>query len=269
MTMADDGRIWFPSPGAGGYFCLNRAGQGGKLPGSIARPPEAAEAPLVGCSGDGRAMRVQGRRGVGLDYACTRPQAKLGPDGTAYVGTEAPDVRAFAADGTMAWKTATPCAAQRLLAGPGGRVVFACQDLSIHLIENGTLRWNKPGDGEMDEGNIVKPSASFVGLMDRNGTTYFVDRAADGSGHVHAMSASGDMLWTLKSPGFSASSIGFALPSSRTTSCPGGVRACSRNIHKCGMKLPVMPLSGLNSRIFITKVGTEVGRLGPVDGRAD
>jgi outer membrane protein assembly factor BamB len=87
--------------------------------------------------------------------------------------------------------------------------VFACQDLSIHLIENGTLRWNKPGDGEMDEGNIVKPSASFVGLMDRNGTTYFVDRAADGSGHVHAMSASGDMLWTLKSPGFSASSIGF------------------------------------------------------------
>jgi len=209
MTMADDGRIWFPSPGLDGYFCLNRAGQGGKLPGSIARPPEAADAPLAGCSGDGRAMRVQGRRGVGLDYACTRPGAKLGPDGMAYVGTEAPDVRAFTPDGTLVWKIATPCAAQKLLVGPGGRVIFACQDLSIHAIENGTLRWTKPGDGEMDLGNIIMPSASFVGLMDRQGTTYFFDRTADGSGHVHALSATGDMLWTLKSPGFSASSIGF------------------------------------------------------------
>jgi hypothetical protein len=210
VTMADDGRIWFPAPGAGGYFCLNRAGQGGMLPRSAVPPPDAAEAPLAGCSGDGRAMRVQGRRAVGLDYACTRPQAKLAPDdGMAYVGTEAPDVRAFTPDGALAWKIATPCAAQKLLAGPGGRVIFACQDLSIHSIEKGTLRWTKPGDGEMDLGNIIMPSASFVGLMDRMGTTYFFDRTADGSGHVHALSATGDMLWTLKSPGFSASSIGF------------------------------------------------------------
>jgi len=163
----------------------------------------------VGCSGDGRGMRVRGRREVILDYACTRPQAKLGPDGMAYVGTEAPDVRAFTPDGAPAWKIATPCAAQRLLAGPGGRVLFACQDLSIHYIENGTLRWSKPGDGEIDEGGIVKPFSSFVGLMDRNGTTYFVDRAADGSTHVHALSATGDMLWKLKSPGFTSYSIGF------------------------------------------------------------
>jgi outer membrane protein assembly factor BamB len=126
-----------------------------------------------------------------------------------YVGTDAPDVRGFTPDGAMAWKIATPCAAQRLLAGPGGRALFACQDLSIHYIENGTLRWSKPGDGEIDEGNIIKPSASFVGLMDRTGTTYFVDCAADGSAHVHALSAAGDMIWTLNAPGFSGSSIGF------------------------------------------------------------
>jgi len=209
VTMADDGRIWFPAPGAGGYFCLNRAGQGGMLPRRAVPPPDAGEAPNPGCSGDGRGMRVRGRREVILDYACTRPQAKLGPDGMAYVGTEAPDVRAFTPDGALAWKIATPCAAQRLLAGPGGRVLFACQDLSIHYIENGTLRWSKPGDGEIDEGGIIKPFSSFVGLMDRNGTTYFVDRAADGSTHVHALSATGDMLWKLKSPGFTSYSIGF------------------------------------------------------------
>jgi outer membrane protein assembly factor BamB len=209
VTMADDGRIWFPAPGSSGYFCLNRAGQGGMVPRSFAPPPDAGEPPLVGCSGNMRWLRVPGWRDVGLDYACTRPQAKVGPDGMVYVGTDAPDVRGFTPDGAMAWKIATPCAAQRLLAGPGGRALFACQDLSIHYIENGTLRWSKPGDGEIDEGGIVKPFSSFVGLMDRNGTTYFVDRAADGSTHVHALSATGDMLWKLKSPGFTSYSIGF------------------------------------------------------------
>ena len=45
--------------------------------------------------------------------------------------------------------------------------------------------------------------------MDRNGTTYFVDSAADGSAHVHALSGTGDMKWTLKTPNFMASSIAF------------------------------------------------------------
>ena len=49
-----------------------------------------------------------------------------------------------------------------------------------------------------------------------------------------------------------ASSMGCALPSIRSTSCPAGVSACSRNIHRCGMKLRVTPLSGLYSRIRIS-----------------
>jgi hypothetical protein len=32
---------------------------------------------------------------------------------------------------------------------------------------------------------------------------------------------------------------------------PGGVSACSKNIHKCGMKFRVTPLSGLYSKMFI------------------
>src|SRR5215472_13439921 len=42
-----------------------------------------------------------------------------------------------------------------------------------------------------------------------------------------------------------------ALPSISTTSWPGGVSACSKNIQRCGMKLRVTPLSGLYNKIFI------------------
>src|SRR5271169_1524864 len=46
--------------------------------------------------------------------------------------------------------------------------------------------------------------------------------------------------------------MGLALPSISSTSCPGGVSDWSRNIHRCGMKLRVTPLSGLYSRILMT-----------------
>lgn len=209
LTMSDDGRIWFPVPGGGEYYCLNRAGQGGLLADRVVLPPEAAEAPRAGCTEGGRALVVGSRIEARLDYACTGSHAVLGPDGMAYLGTEAPDIRGFRPDGAMAWKIETTCAVQNLLAGPGGRVLFACQDMSLHYIENGTLRWNKPGDGKPQMGDLLLSTASFVGLMDRNGTTYFVDSAADGSAHVHALSATGDMIWTLKTPNFMASSIAF------------------------------------------------------------
>src|SRR5882762_5938056 len=45
--------------------------------------------------------------------------------------------------------------------------------------------------------------------------------------------------------------MGCALPSISTTSCPAGVRAFSRNIQRCGMKLRVTPLSGLYSKILM------------------
>src|SRR5450759_1005706 len=48
----------------------------------------------------------------------------------------------------------------------------------------------------------------------------------------------------------SGSVIGWVLPSISTTSLPGGVSDCSRNIQRCGMKFWVTPLSGLYSRIF-------------------
>jgi len=45
--------------------------------------------------------------------------------------------------------------------------------------------------------------------MDRNGTSYFVDRAAAGATHIHALTATGEMLWTIQTPNFGPSSIAF------------------------------------------------------------
>jgi len=95
-------------------------------------------------------------------------------------------------------------------AGPASRVLFSCEDLSIHYIENGALRWVKPGDGAIEERGMIMPSTSIVGAMDRNGTTYFVDRPTSGAeSHIHALSATDEMLWTLKTQVFMASSIAF------------------------------------------------------------
>src|SRR4051794_31005738 len=44
--------------------------------------------------------------------------------------------------------------------------------------------------------------------------------------------------------------MGCVFPSMSSTSWPAGVSDCNRNIHKCGMKFWVTPLSGLYSRIF-------------------
>ena len=41
-----------------------------------------------------------------------------------------------------------------------------------------------------------------------------------------------------------ASLMGCVLPSISSTSWSGGVSDCSRNIHRCGMKFRVTPLSG-------------------------
>lgn len=210
VTMADDGRIWFGSIAVGGYFCLNRAGEGGMLPYSVPLPPDAAQPAMLGCSGNGRYLRGLPSGDVPLEYGCTRPKAKTGPDGMTYVGTTAPDIRAVGRDGTVAWKLTTPCSVETLLAGPGGRVFFSCKDLSMHYIQNGSATWDKAGDGAIDEVGKIVPNTSIVSAMDRDGTIYFIDHPpAQLPAHVHAITASGEMLWTLKTSYFNGTSMQF------------------------------------------------------------
>src|SRR5215204_4579014 len=60
-----------------------------------------------------------------------------------------------------------------------------------------------------------------------------------------------EMFSALQNSTSSERVIALALPSIRITSCPEGVKDWSRNIHKCGIKLRVTPLSGLYNSIFI------------------
>ena len=210
VTLADDGRIWFPARGASGFFCLNANGQGGMLPRPLHPPPDAKGRKLIGCSGNRRWLRGVGRDDIALDYECTRPQAKLAPDGIAYVGTAAPDIRAVTADGAVAWKLATPCAVETMLTGSGGRVLFSCEDRSLHYIEHGSLKWSKPGDGKPQEGGIIMPATSIVAVMDRNGASYFADESNDRMvTHIHALTSTGEMAWTIKIADVTATSMQF------------------------------------------------------------
>ena len=207
--VATDGGLWFTKSGTGQYFALNRNGEGGLLPSSFREPQELWGRLMIGCSGNGRWLRGFGKD-IPLEYECTDPQAILGPDNLGYAGTNGPDVRAVTRTGEPVWKIKTPCSAETLMAGPSGRVIFGCKDNSIHLIENGVLKWSVPGDGEMEKPNNNPPASSFDGVMDREGTLYFVDRPEGGvTTHIHALSATGKILWTIETQVFSVSSIAF------------------------------------------------------------
>ena len=210
-TLDDDGRVWFMGYEDAGMYYLNSKGEGGFLNGRHADQPSSAQCiqtHRIGPSGmeSHRALQAFGHE-VPLDYTCA--QIAVRPDDMAYVATDAPDIRAVTRAGSVAWILQTPCAPQRLLAGPSERVLFFCQDNSIHYIENGTMRWVYPGDGEIQ----------LVGIMDREGTTYFADRASvdpltqrsrgHPATHIHALSSTGQMLWTIETRDFFASSIEF------------------------------------------------------------
>ena len=108
--------------------------------------------------------------------------------------------------GTVAWTLKTACASETLLAGPSGRVLFSCKDGSLHFLDNGALGWVYPGEGEY-----------LKFLMDREGTTYFVNTQSvdpitkrflnHPATHIHAMSSTGHMLWTMETTDFFARSI--------------------------------------------------------------
>ncbi len=213
-TMADDGRIWFKGYERSGYFCLNRLGQGGLLPTTYKPPLDAQEKAGSGCNN--RDLVSEGRIAATLNYECL--ESAVGPDGASYVSTSAPDIRAFTPTFAPQWELAVPCSAESLLAGPGKRVLFSCKNRSIHYVQNGVLGWAVAGDGKMQSGVRVSDS-NVLSIMDGTGTSYFVDQLAKGISteddedryptHIHALSATGQWLWTRRTRDFSVRSIKF------------------------------------------------------------
>ena len=199
VTMANDGRIWIEGYEQSGYFCLNRSGQGGLLPKSVKRPLDARKPPSSGCNN--RDFVSDGRAVANLGYECT--ESVMGPDGSAYVATNAPDIQALTPDFVPSWKLTTPCFATSMLAGPGNRVLFTCKDQSIHYVEKGALKWTLGGDGKME-----RWGADVLGIIDRNGNIIFIDTEQRGAiTHIHALSSTGNPVWTRTSPNLSVSSL--------------------------------------------------------------
>jgi hypothetical protein len=84
--------------------------------------------------------------------------------------------------------------------------VFSCKDNVLRYADHGTVRWTKKLDGALE--SWYGPRSSFIGIMDRTGTVYFIDRPQQGLGtHIHAISSTAEELWTVKESGFSIDSI--------------------------------------------------------------
>jgi hypothetical protein len=203
IGLAFDGSLWFEGSQeaeAKRFFVLNRDGEGGLLPNGFPRPGESEDHWMVGCGEGNRSVVVNSIEGeIPLDIECSRASAKIGPDGLIYVGTDAPDIRAYTTEKILAWKLATPCVPQTMLIGPNSHVVFTCNDNSIHFIDHGVTKWSVQGDGKMAAPDPIPNNASMLGVMDGQGTLYYVDRPENGDGvHVHALSATGKVIWIAK-----------------------------------------------------------------------
>jgi serine/threonine protein kinase len=178
----DDGRIWFEADQS--VYCVNRDGKGGRLPASFHVPRDwRSRAP--GCYGhtlDGRTWKLD------LDGQCTPAGAKTGPDGLTYAATDSPEILAVSATGAVKWRHAAACNAASLAPTLPNRMVYTCDDSSLHGLADGVENWKRTADGTINR-DI---------LSDGAGTIYFGDDGkTTGITHLHALDAQGRDRWTV------------------------------------------------------------------------
>jgi hypothetical protein len=211
VSLDTDGRMWMSGKGYKGSYVLNAKGEGGYLTGRFIESGSPSEANCSqsikvhpGQATEFRPIYKAFGHEVELDYACR--ETAVGNDHMAYIATEAPDIRAVNRSGTTDWQIKTPCVPTSLIAGPPGSVLYECKDNSLHYVQNGTVRWSVPSEGDY-----------LQVVIDREGTTYFVVTAlSDPLTHqehehpvtyIHALSSKGTPLWTLQTSGLIARSI--------------------------------------------------------------
>ena len=178
----EEGRIWFE--GDDSVYCLNRDGKGGRLPASFHAPKRWRSHPYD-CfrhtlTGPGWKMDLDGQ--------CASAGAKIGADGLVYVATDLPEILAVGAGGAVKWRLPAACNAINLVAALPHRVVYTCEDRSLHGLVDGVEKWRQMADGTI----------SRDVLADSDGNMYFGDYVRDtGASHVHMFDAQGDSRWTV------------------------------------------------------------------------
>jgi hypothetical protein len=177
----DDGRIWYEADQ--NVYCLNRDGKGGRLPASFHLPRDWRSS-ATGCYGhtlSGRDWKLD------LDGQCTSAGVKTGPEGLIYAATDSPEILAVGANGAVKWRHPAACNATNLAPTLPNRMVYTCEDNSLHGLADGVESWKRTADGTINR-DILADSA---------GTIYFGDYGKTGSSHLHAVDAQGADRWTV------------------------------------------------------------------------
>ena len=177
----DEGRVWFHSMET--VYCLNRDGKGGRLPPSFKQPEEPSSTHYTCITGHelwGRGWKMS------LEGNCSaQPVAR--PGGTVFVGLDVPQILAVSPLGEVEWKYTTSCDPKHILLAPSNRLVFTCEDNTIHSMTGSGEIWNRTSDGTLYSEM----------LADSTGTVFYGDYIRDsGQIHLHAMDAHGNNRWT-------------------------------------------------------------------------
>jgi serine/threonine protein kinase len=192
----DEGRVWFHSLDT--VYCLNRDGKGGRLP-PLTKQPEEPSAAHFSCTlghelwGRGWKMSLEGN-------CSAQPVAR--PGGTVFVGLDLPQILAISQLGAVEWKYSPSCDPKRILPAPANRLVFTCEDNTIHSMTGSTETWSRTSDGTLYSDAI----------MDSTGTVFYGDYIRRSGGiHLHAIDAQGKDRWTFDMQGSSVSSIALGM----------------------------------------------------------
>ena len=192
----DEGRVWFKSLDV--VYCLNRDGKGGRLPLSYKMPPEKNEPRYHFIS---TTHELWGPNlNMKLDANCIGDVVAR-PGGPIYVALDSPQIMALDTSGKIEWKYTPSCDPKDLaLAGPN-RLLFTCDDNSIHEITGSKETWQRTLDG------------SISGLLaDANGTIYYGDYGHEtGKTRFRAIDANGKELWNVDLGGGSIAGLGIGM----------------------------------------------------------
>ena len=182
LQFDEEGRLWFEADDS--PYCLNRDGKGGRLPATF-HPPKRWRSNPINCythnvTGPGWKLDLDGQ--------CASAGVKAGPDGLVYVATDLPEILAVGSGGAVKWRLTAACNAANLIAALPHRVVYTCEDSSLHGLVDGVEKWKQAADGTISR-DI---------LADSEGNIYFGDYGRDnGASHVHSLDAQGDNRWTV------------------------------------------------------------------------
>ena len=189
-----DGRLWLETFDT--VYCLNRDGQGGRLPSGFHAPAKPASSGYL-CIDHHQLWGPRMLR-MDLDGNCNTDTVAARPGGGVYVGTDVPQILAVSADGAVKWKFTPPCEPKKLVTAGADRLVYTCADNSLHGMTGAAGTWSHTADGALSQPVEV----------DAAGSVYYGDHAKEvDEYHLHVLDAQGNVTGTVDMAGYAVNGI--------------------------------------------------------------